>query len=133
MNQVILIGRRAKDPDKQVVPTTGTAVCNFTLAVNRIYSQEKEADFFRIVVWGKQAENAAKYLSKGSQCAISGSIHNNNYTDKDGVQRYSVDIQAREVHFLSQSNKTNHDDYYTDDVEIEKDDFPMIDDDDVPF
>lgn len=133
MNQVILIGRLTKDPEKRVVPTTGTAVCNFTLAVNRVFSREKEADFFRIVVWGKQAENAAKYLSKGSQCAISGSIHNNNYTDKDGVQRYSVDIQAREVHFLSPSNKTNHDDYYTDDVEIEKDDFPMIDDDDVPF
>lgn len=85
MNQVVLIGRLTRDPELRFVPSSGKAVANFTLAVNRVYSKEKEADFFRIVVWGKQAENVATYLKKGSQCAVSGSIHNNNYTDRDGT------------------------------------------------
>ena len=127
MNNCQLIGRLTRDPELRTVASTGKAVCNFTLAVNRVYSKDQEADFFRVVVWGKQAENVAKYLKKGSQCAISGSIHNNNYTDKDGNMRYSVDINAQEVHFLSSSGKQGN---YSG---AQEDDFPMIDNSEVPF
>lgn len=140
MNQVILIGRLTKDPELRFAPSTGKAVANFTLAVNRIYKQEggPEADFFRVVVWGKQAENVATYLKKGSQCAVSGSIHNNNYEDKDGNMRYGTDVNANRVEFLSGSGKANNsEDGYSSGVVVERseDDFPMIDDDtdSVPF
>lgn len=135
MNQVVLIGRLTRDPELRFVASSGKAVANFTLAVDRVYSREKEADFFRIVVWGKQAENVNTYLKKGSQCAVSGSIHNNNYTDRDGNQRYSVDIQADRVEFLSSpsgGSRQEYDQSYTD-QSAPADDFPMIDDDDVPF
>ena len=100
MNNCQLIGHLTRDPELRMT-NTGKAVANFTLAVNRAYSKDKEADFFRVVVWGKQAENVASYLKKGSQCAVSGSIHNNNYEDRDGNMRYSVDINADRVEFLS--------------------------------
>lgn len=137
MNQVVLIGRLTRDPELRFVASTGKAVANFTLAVNRVYSKEKEADFFRVVVWGKQAENVANYLKKGSQCAVSGSIQNNNYTDKDGNQRYSTDIQADRVEFLTSGGGSGRNDSYDEPYRGESnepmDDFPMIDDDDVPF
>ena len=69
MNQVVLIGRLCADPELRVT-TTGTAVANFTLAVDRRFSKEKQADFINIVVWKAQAENCAKYIAKGSQVAI---------------------------------------------------------------
>ena len=140
MNQVVLIGRLTRDPELRFVPSSGKAVANFTLAVDRVYSREKEADFFRIVVWGKQAENVATYLQKGSQCAVSGSIHNNNYTDRDGNMRYSTDINADRVEFLGspggggQSRQNYGDDQYSGGQQpAPEDDYPMIDDEDVPF
>lgn len=135
MNQVVLIGRLTRDPELRFVPSTGKAVANFTLAVNRVYSKDKEADFFRVVVWGKQAENVANYLKKGSQCAVTGSIQNNNYTDKDGNQRYSTDIQADRVEFLSGGGGSGRSEQYDEPYSSAppQDDFPMIDDDDVPF
>lgn len=139
MNQVVLIGRLTRDPELRFVPSSGKAVANFTLAVDRVYSREKEADFFRIVVWGKQAENVATYLKKGSQCAVSGSIHNNNYTDREGNMRYSTDINADRVQFLSSPGGGSGRQDYGDDQysgsqqQAPEDDFPMIDDDDVPF
>ena len=127
MNSCQLIGHLTRDPELRMT-NTGKAVANFTLAVNRAYSKDKEADFFRVVVWGKQAENVASYLKKGSQCAVSGSIHNNNYEDRDGNMRYSVDINADRVEFLGGGQKSEP-------VENEATPFDMIDDNlgSVPF
>ncbi|WP_230143853.1 single-stranded DNA-binding protein, partial [Clostridium neonatale] len=81
MNKVVLIGRLTKDPELRFTPGTGAAVTTFTLAVNRYNSktQQNEADFIPIVIWGKQAESAANYLTKGSQAAISGRIQTRSY------------------------------------------------------
>jgi len=81
------------------------AVANMSLAVDREFSKEKQTDFFRIVVFGKQAENCNQYLAKGSQVAIKGRVQNNNY-EKDGVKHYGTDIIADRVEFLgSKSDK----------------------------
>ena len=125
MNSCQLIGHLTRDPELRMT-NTGKAVANFTLAVNRVYTKEKEADFFRVVVWGKQAENVANYLKKGSQCAVSGSVQINNYTDKEGNQRQSTDIQADRVEFLGGGQKSEP-------VEDEATPFDMIDDEEVPF
>ncbi|KHD34038.1 single-stranded DNA-binding protein, partial [Clostridium acetobutylicum] len=67
MNKVILIGRIVRDPELKYIKNSGTATCNFTLAVDRRFKKEgqQEADFIPVVVWGKQAESTANYMSKG--------------------------------------------------------------------
>lgn len=137
MNQVVLIGRLTADPELRFAASTGRAVTNFRLAVDRPFSREKKTDFFRIVVWGKQAEAVAKYLRKGSQCAVNGSIQIDQYTDRDGNTRYSTDIVANQVEFLG--SPRDRDSYqeepsYGGSQEREADhDFPVVDDEDIPF
>lgn len=144
MNQVVLIGRLVRDPELRFVASNSRAVANFTLAVNRPYSKNDEADFLRVVVWGNQAESVSKYLKKGSQCAVMGSIQTGSYQDKDGKTVYTTDINAQRVEFLgspsggsSSSNYQDRDQYNDQDMNQSRpasdDDFPMIDDDDVPF
>lgn len=105
MNQVVLIGRLTRDPELRFIPNSGTAVCRFSMAVNREYSKEKEADFFNIVVWGKPAESCANYLKKGRLVAVNGSMRNNNYEDKNGVKHYNIEINAQRVEFLEWGDK----------------------------
>lgn len=102
MNQVILIGRLTRDPELRFIPSSGTAVTRFAIAVNREFKREgqPDADFFNIVVWGKSAENCANYLKKGRLVAINGRMQNNNYEDKNGVKHYTIEIHANRVQFL---------------------------------
>ncbi len=106
MNKVVLIGRLTKDPELKFTPGTGTAVATFTLAVDRRFSKEKEkeADFIPIVVWGKQAESTANYMSKGKLMGVSGRIQARNYDAKDGTKRYVTEVVADEVQFLEWGN-----------------------------
>jgi len=86
MNSVVLIGRLTRDPELRYTPSTQTAVAHFTLAVDRQVSQgrERETDFIRITVFGKQAETVDRYLSKGRQVAIHGRIQTGSYQNRDG-------------------------------------------------
>lgn len=109
MNKVILIGRLTKDPELKFTPGSGTAVTTLTLAVDNYNSKsgEKSADFIPVVIWGKQAENTAQYMSKGSQIAISGRISVRTYDAKDGTKRYVTEVVAdtfNGVSFLSKGN-----------------------------
>lgn len=102
MNSVILIGRLAKDPELRYSPSQ-VAVCSMTIAVDRPVKQgeEKKADFLRVVCYGKQAENASKFLSKGRQVAVQGRIQTGSYKDKNGNTVYTTDILALSVEYLS--------------------------------
>jgi single-strand binding protein len=113
MNTVIMIGRLTKDPELRYIASTGTAVTRFSIAVDRFFAKkdaEVTADFFNIVVWGKIAETCANYLKKGRLVALRGRLQNNNYTDKDGVKRYTVEVIAEEVKFIDwgDSKKTTN-------------------------
>lgn len=118
MNKVVLIGRLTKDPDLRYTQS-GMAVCQFTLAVNKNLSKDKKeemeaqnkptADFPRIIVWGKMGENASKYLKKGSQCAIDGSIQTGSYEDNNGNRVYTTDIVAQHVEFLTRLTQDDTD------------------------
>ena len=99
MNNTILIGRLANDPELSYTPNNQTAVCRFTLAVNRM-RKDDGADFIRITVWGKQAENCDRYLSKGRQAAIHGRIQTGSYTNRDGAKVYTTEVVANSVEFL---------------------------------
>lgn len=109
MNKVILIGRLTKDPELKYTPGAGTAVTTLTLAVDNYNSKsgERTADFIPVVIWGKQAENTAQYMSKGSQIAVSGRISVRTYDAKDGTKRYVTEVVAdtfNGVSFLSKGN-----------------------------
>ena len=102
MNKAILIGRLTRDPELRTTPT-GRNVCQFSIAVNRTYtnaSGEREADFINCVVWDKQAENLARYQKKGNQIAVDGRIQTRNYDDKDGKRVYVTEILATNISFL---------------------------------
>lgn len=118
MNKVLLIGRLTKDPDLRYT-TSNMATCSFTLAVDKGLSREKReeaeannrptADFPRIVVWGKLAENASAYLSKGSKCAVEGRIQTGSYQDREtGKTVYTTDIIADKVEFIDSQNRTQN-------------------------
>ncbi len=104
MNKVLLIGNLTADPES-VNTASGTSLCRFSIAVNRRNAgpqDERTADFFRITVFGKTAENCLRFLSKGRKVGISGRIEINDYTDKDGNRRQGVNIISEDVEFLSQ-------------------------------
>ncbi|WP_244834143.1 single-stranded DNA-binding protein [Clostridium sp. BJN0001] len=96
MNKVVLIGRLTKDPELKFTPGTGAAVTTLTLAVDRYNSKtnQREADFIPVVIWGKQAENVANYMSKGSQMGVTGRIQTRSYDAKDGTKRYVTEVVA---------------------------------------
>lgn len=131
MNNFFGIGRLVRDPELRYTPAN-KPICTFTLAIDRQMSRDKKqeaeangwptADFPRVNVWGNLAESCSKYLSKGSQCAVVGSIQTGSYQDKDGKTVYTTDILANSVEFLSkisggQSNtdQTNNDDFFGND------------------
>lgn len=106
MNSVVLIGRLARDPELSYTPNTQTAVCRFTLAVDRPRRQGEDqgADFLRITVFGRQAETCDRYLSKGRQAAVHGRIETGSYKNREGVTVYTTDIIADRVEFLGGGN-----------------------------
>ena len=132
MNQVVLIGRLTKDPELKFTSANQTAVVNFTLAVDRPFSKEKEADFIRIIAFGKSAENCGNYLAKGSMVGIQGRIQTGSYETKDGDKRFTTDVVADRVEFLSKAATTKKDAGSEDPV---PDGFHAYDEDDedVPF
>lgn len=105
MNSVVLIGRLTKDPELSYTPRQ-TAVCKFTLAVDRpLAGAERQADFIRITAWGAQAENSNRYLRKGSKCAVNGRIETGSYKDRNGNTVYTTDVIANIVEFLDSKPK----------------------------
>lgn len=128
MNKVILIGNLTKDVELNTT-TNGVDVAKFTLAVSRRFANaegERETDFLNIIVWREQGKNCAKYLKKGSKCAVVGEIQTRSYDAQDGTKRYVTEIVANEVEFLStkQSGEAKEDEA----VKMQP-----IDDDGLPF
>ena len=98
MNSVILIGRLTRDPELKCT-TSGTAVCNFTLAVDK-RKREDGADFFDCVAWQKTAELIAQYLGKGRKCGIQGRLQSRTYQAADGTNRKVMEVVVESVEFL---------------------------------
>ncbi|MCI8284303.1 MAG: single-stranded DNA-binding protein [Firmicutes bacterium] len=104
MNVVVLIGRLARDPELRYIPESQMAVCTFTLAIDRFASGERKTDWPRITVFGKQAENCAKFLTKGRQAAVEGRIQTGSYQNKNGDTVYTTEIVANRVEFIGSKN-----------------------------
>ena len=102
MNKVFLVGRLTRDFDLRY-GANNTAVARTSIAVDRQFSNqngEREADFINIVAFGNRAETMKKYLTKGSQIAISGRIQTGSYDASDGRKVYTTDVVIDEFQFL---------------------------------
>lgn len=99
MNNVVLVGRLTRDPELRTTGN-GTSVTTFTLAVDRQYGKDKQADFISCVAWKKNAEFVQQYGSKGRMVGLTGSIHTRHYTGKDGREVYVTEVWANSVSFL---------------------------------
>ena len=98
LNRVILIGNMAAAPELRTT-TTGKQVCNFRLATNRVWKdasgqQQKETEFHTIVAWGKLAEIASRYLTKGTLAMIEGRLRTRSWQDQSGNKRFTTEIIA---------------------------------------
>ena len=107
MNKVILMGRLTRDPEVRYSQgSSQTAVARFSVGVDRRFMRdgEPDADFFNCTAFGKQAEFIERYLHKGTKIVLSGRIQNDNYTNRDGQQVYSVRVMVDEVEFAESKN-----------------------------
>ena len=106
LNRIVLIGRLTRDTELRYT-SNGTPVCNFTLAVERNYTNrqgEKDVDFINIVVWRAAAENSAKYLKKGRLTAVEGSLQIRK-SEKDNRTYINPEVNADNVRFLDFGSK----------------------------
>ena len=103
-NKVQLIGHLGNQPDVRNTES-GKKWARFSVATNEVYRNAKgekvtETQWHNLVAWGKVAEIAEKFLTKGSEVAIEGKLINRNYTDKDGIKKYVTEVQVNEVLLL---------------------------------
>ena len=108
MNKLFIIGNLTRDPELRTT-TSGTNVCDFTVAVNRrarrdAQSNQPEADFFRVSAWNQLADICQKYLAKGRKVAVTGHVSVRTYQGSDGQTRASLEVRADDVEFLSSRN-----------------------------
>ena len=104
MNKLTIIGNLTRDPETRTV-STGNTVCSFTIAVNRRRASQNanqpEADFFRVSAWDKLGENCQRFLAKGRKVAVVGPVSVSSYEAKEGGTRFSLEVRAEDVEFLS--------------------------------
>ena len=103
-NKIIIIGNLGRDPELSYTPQ-GTAVCKFSVATNerrrdKSGEQQDITTWFRVSAWGKQAENISRYLTKGRKVYIEGRLHMEEWTDREGKARQTLEVNASEVQFI---------------------------------
>ncbi len=104
LNRVVLIGHLGADPDLKTT-ATGRSLCNLKVATEDVWKdkagqRQEKTEWHRITVWGQQAETCGKYLKKGRQVYIEGSLETRTWDDKDGNKRFSTEVRADKVLFL---------------------------------
>ena len=103
INTLALVGRITRDAELRYTPS-GTALCSFSIAVNRRVKKGDqwldEASFFDLTLWSKQAEGLSKYLVKGTQVAVKGSLVQDRW-EKDGAKQSKVKIEVEDIQLLS--------------------------------
>jgi single-strand DNA-binding protein len=107
-NKIILVGNLGRDPELRYTPQ-GTPVCSFTVATNE-KRKDRNGEFqdsttwFRVTVWGRQAETASQYLTKGRPVYIEGRLRLEEWSDKDGKQRSTLEVHATDMQFIGGRN-----------------------------
>jgi len=102
LNKAMVYGNLTRDPEMKALPS-GMQVCSFSLATNRVYNdrdgkRQESVDYHNVVVFGKQAENCSKYLTKGSSTYVEGRMQTRSW-EKDGQKQYRTEVVADRVQF----------------------------------
>ena len=98
-NKVILVGNLGKDPELRYTPS-GDAVCSFTLATNEKVKGETSTTWWKVTLWRKTAEAAAKYLTRGTSVYIEGRVTVEEWTDKEGNNRFTLGVTGTDMQFI---------------------------------
>lgn len=109
-NKIILVGNLGRDPEMRYTPQ-GTPVCSFSLATNerrkdKTGEMQDQTTWFRITIWGRQAETASQYLTKGRPVYIEGRLRVEEWTDRDGKPRHTLEVTATDMQFIGGGNRT---------------------------
>lgn len=104
-NKIMIVGYLGRDPEIRYTPQ-GQAVCNFSIATTERRKEssgdsQETTTWFRVTLWGRQAEVANQYLSKGKQVYIEGRLRQSEFTDRDGNKRTTLEVTASDIQFLS--------------------------------
>jgi len=103
-NKIILVGNLGRDPELRYTPQ-GTPVCSFSMATNekrkdKVGEMQDVTTWFRVTLWGRQAEAASQYLTKGRPVYIEGRLRVEEWTDRDSKQRYTLEVHATDMQFI---------------------------------
>lgn len=144
-NKIIIVGNLGRDPELRYTPQ-GLAVCNFSVATSekkkdKSGEMQEVTTWFRVTLWNRQAETASKYLTKGSSVYVEGRLRVEEWSDKDGKSRYTLEVNGTDMQFIG-SNRS--DEYSNDSSSDGRSDFEGRDsgvnmnqsvpsDDDIPF
>jgi single-strand DNA-binding protein len=125
LNKIMLIGNVGSDPEMRYTPN-GKAVTSFRMATNRRYTtpdgeSREETEWFRVSVWGKQAESCNQFLSKGRRVYVEGRLHARNWEGQDGQMRTSLEVSANRVIFLDRAAPVS----LAEEGELEPEDLPF--------
>jgi single-strand DNA-binding protein len=137
-NKIILVGNLGRDPELRYTPQ-GTPVCSFTVATNekrkdRAGETQDHTTWFRVTLWGRQAETASQYLTKGRPIYVEGRLRLEEWTDRDGKQRYTLEVHATDMQFIgggrsdempATGNKSPTTDSSPHEAELSDDDIPF--------
>ena len=104
-NRIILVGNLTKDPDVKITEA-GLTICGFDIAVNDGYKKESKPLFMRVSIFGKQAENCAKFLTKGRSVLVEGRLQISEW-EKDGEKKSRPEVIAQTVAFLGSNKNAN--------------------------
>lgn len=108
-NRIILVGNLGKDPELRYT-TSGDPVCSFSMATNERRKDKSgeiqdQTTWFRVTLWGRRAEAASQYLAKGRSVYIEGRLRVEEWTDRDGKPRYTLEVNGTEMQFISGGNR----------------------------
>ena len=125
LNKIMLIGNVGSDPEMRYTPS-GKAVTSFRMATNYRYmgsdgERREETEWFRISVWGKQAESCNQFLSKGRRVYVEGRLRSRNWEGQDGQMRTSLEVSANRVIFLERAAPVS----LPEEGELEPEDLPF--------
>lgn len=120
LNKIMIIGNVGKDPEMRFLES-GTAVTNFSVAVNYKYGESESTEWFKIVTWQKLAETCNQYVSKGQMVYVEGRLQSTSWEGEDGEARHQNEIVANSVVFLSKKEESNEETS----SELEPDDIPF--------
>jgi single-strand DNA-binding protein len=135
-NKIILVGNLGRDPELRYTPD-GTPVCSFSLATNerrrdRATGENNDVTtWFRVTVWRRQAEVASQYLTRGKSIYIEGRLRVEEYTDRDGKMRHSLEVTATDMQFIGGAKTDSAEASKT--APVSSPEPTDLTDDDVPF